>query len=183
MTEDPHHDDIQQWNEVMYELRNMAAALMRREGRAITMQSTILVNECWMRMQGHSADSPDWSDPEQFFGYAHRLMKQILVDYARQRNRLKRGGEHERVPMEFASNTLANVSNVADDGEELVAILDRIEQDDPQLHEVIWLRFAYGFTVEQVAQAMGVSLRTAAERWRYAKARIRMELREGQPLD
>ena len=62
-------------------------------------------------------------------------------------------------------------------------ILDRIEQDDPQLHEVIWLRFAYGFTVQQVARAMGVLLRTAAERWRYAKARIRMELREGQPLD
>ena len=67
--------------------------------------------------------------------------------------------------MEFASNTLAD-DNVADDGEELVKILDRIEQDDPQLHEVIWLRFAYGFTVQQVAQAMGVSLRTAAERCR-----------------
>ena len=178
MTEDYHHDDIQQWNEIMYELRNMAAALMRREGRAITMQSTVLVNECWMRMQGNSGNSPDWSNSEQFFGHAHRLMKQILIDYARQRNRLKRGGEHQRIPMEFASNALSDVSNLADDAEELLDILNGIEREDPRLHELIWLRFAYGFTLEQVAEAMSVPLRTVAERWRYAKARVRMKLRQ-----
>lgn len=180
MSEEDRDEDVERWNEVVHELRAMARALMRKESRQITLQTTVLINDCFLRI-ANSKDAPaDWSDPKQFFRYAPHLMTQILIDYARKRNAPKRGGDYQRISMEFASDMLSDLDRLGDETEELLAILEQFREQDPELHELIMLRFAFGFTHEQIAQQMGVSPRTAAERWSYARKRIGLDLEQGR---
>ena len=103
-------------------------------------------------------------------------MRQLLIDHARARRAVKRGGGWRRMTLEVASGELVTLDHLEDDGGRLVDALDRLAAIDPRQHEVVWRRFALGQTVEVVAESIGVSPRTVAEDWRIASAWLRREL-------
>ncbi len=166
---------IQLWDAANAELRRLAAALVMGERPSADLQPTIVVNEAFIRMND-TDDVPRWQDRGHFFGYAWRVMRQLLIDHARARRAVKRGGGWRRMTLEVAAGELVTLDHLEDDGGRLVDALDRLAAIDPRQHEVVWRRFALGQTVEVVAESIGVSPRTVAEDWRIASAWLRREL-------
>jgi len=154
-------------------LRQLAGAYMSREAAAHTLQPTAVVHEAYMRLVDQSRVS--WKGKTHFFAVGAQVMRRVLVDHARRRGAVKRGGELRRV-------TLAAAEEPFSDGlapEELLALdeaLDRLAELDPRASRAVTLRFFGGLTVEQVAEALGVSKRTAEGDWRHARAWLRREL-------
>jgi len=153
------------------ELRKLAASRVRALPPGQTIQATALVHEAYARLVG----GPDagWSGKGHFFGAAARAMRNILVDEARRRSRLKRGGNHCRIPLEAGELSVvrdpAGVLAVAD-------ALEALEKADPRKAEVVSLRIYAGLTVEEIAESMGVSSRTIERDWRFSRAWLRQRL-------
>jgi len=148
------------------ELRTLARAQLRRERADHTLQPTALVHEAWLRLLGD--DRPPWTDRRHFFRAAAEAMRRILVEHARKRNRLKRGGRQVRVEL-GAGNEPAGW----DDLDGLLALdeaIRRLESQDPQAAEVVRLRFFAGLSVEEAAAATGLSERTVKREWAFARA-------------
>lgn len=157
---------------VYTELRQVAARAMRNERGGHTLQPTALVNEAFLRMaQGAGVD---WRDRAHFFGVAAHVMREILVDYARKKGAAKRGGV--RV-------TLDDSLAIAEDKlGEIVAIdevLDRLSALDPRQAKIVELRFFAGLSVEESAEALGISAPTVKREWASAKAWLHRELTLG----
>ncbi len=153
------------------ELRSVADRELARLPEERTLQATALVHEAWMRLGGGAG----FEDRGHFFGAAARAMRNVLVDAARAKSRLKRGGAGwERVTLGEAP---------VDEGERaldllaLDAALGRLESLDPRQHEVVLLRYFAGLSVEEVGQALGVSARTVDRDWRFARAWLAHEVR------
>lgn len=147
------------------ELRRLAAHRLGRLGPGQTLQATALVHEAYLKLVGN--EDVGWQGRGHFFGAAARAMRDILVDRARSKGRLKRGGDREREDLEE--------SVVGTDGEEfnlveLDGALDALAEEEPRAAEVVMLRFFAGLDIEQAACALGVSVATANRDWRYAKA-------------
>ena len=146
------------------ELRRLARTYMARERPGHTLQTTALVNEAFIRLV--DAHGTRWQDRSHFFGIAARLMRRVLVDHARARGFQKRGGGAHGVPVEDA----ILVSRAPD-----VALLDldcalhALADVDDRKARVIEMRFFGGMTVEETAEAMGVSTDTVKRDWRVAK--------------
>jgi len=155
------------------ELRRLAAALMRREPPGQTLQATALVHEAFIRLAGGGAP---WQDERHFVGIVGRLMRQILVDRARARGAQKRWGGLDRVSLResLAASRDADAMLPA-----LDAALGRLEQIDPEQVRVIELRFFVGLTVEEAADALGMSPATLKRRWSLARAWLHRELTSG----
>lgn len=153
------------------ELRRLARHLMRGERGSHTLQTTAVVNEAYLRLVDLSRVR--WQDRTHFFAMSARLMRRILVDHARSRNYLKRGGTLRRVPLDEALN-------VADErGADFVALddaLDALAAVDPRKSQVVELRFFGGLSVEETAEALKVSAETVMRDWRLAKAWLLREL-------
>jgi len=147
------------------ELRRLAASQMGREKPGQTLQATALVHEAYLRLIG--GQDSDWSDRGHFFGAAAQAMRRILVENARRRNRIKRGGDRVRVEL----TDVADEKN-ADEMDFLVLdeALRRMEKDDPRMARVVMLRFFAGLSVNDTAEAMGVSPMTVKREWACAKA-------------
>lgn len=157
------------------ECRRIAARQLRREHREHTLDPTELVHELYLRLVDQTRAS--WENRAQFFGVAARLMRRILVDYARARHAAKRGGSGIFV-------SLGAAADVSDDPQaaDVVAIdeaLDRLAAQDPEQVRIIELRFFAGLTVEETAHVVGRSPRTVKREWRVAKAWLYRELRSG----
>lgn len=156
---------------VYEELRTLAARKMRREKNAITLQPTALVHEAYLRL---AAGRPvAWEGREHFFRVAARAMRQVLVDQARRRRAGKRGGEQIRVTLE--SEILGESADPCD----VLSIheaLERLRVVAPDLERLIELRFFGGLTVEEAADALGVSPRKAAKDWAAARLWLHREL-------
>jgi RNA polymerase sigma factor (TIGR02999 family) len=158
---------------VYNELRRLAAAYMRRERPGQTLQATALVHEAYMRLA--SAD-PAWTDRNHFLGIAARSMRQVLVDRARARGAQKRWAGMDRV-------TLTEALAAAGPGQDeamlpaLDEALDRLERLDPEQARIIELRYFVGLTVEEAADALGMSPATLKRRWAIARAWLFRELR------
>lgn len=152
------------------ELRRLAAAYMRRERPGQTLQATALVHEAYMRLAG--AGTP-WTDQRHFIGIAARAMRQILVERARARGAQKRWGGMNRVSLVDSLAVAANEDAMLPALDEA---LSRLEQLDPEQAKIVELRYFVGLSIEETADAMGMSPATLKRRWALARAWLFREL-------
>jgi RNA polymerase sigma factor (TIGR02999 family) len=151
------------------ELRRLAAARLARETPGQTLQPTALVHEAYLRLLGPdpAGKPPAFDGRGHFFAAAAEAMRRILVDRARERSRLKRGGDRQRV--ELREDDLVSEP----DTDELLALdeaLDKLAAEDPTKATLVKLRYFAGLTVEQASTALGISRATADRYWTYARA-------------
>ena len=150
------------------QLRNLAAKKMRGERADQTLQATALVHEAYLRLVD-TDKLQSWENRWHFFAAAAEAMRRILVEQARRRGRLKRGGDRARVDLEKAELPAAQV---ADDIVALDEALSRLAEKHPDKAKLVTLRYFGGLTNEEAAAAVGVSPATADRHWAYAKAWI-----------
>ena len=151
---------------VYAELRRLAAARLAREAPGQTIQATELVHEVYLRLVGFS-ESQNWEGRRHFFAAAAEAMRRILIERARRKQRLKHGGDLDRVDFE----EIEVASAPPDD--ELLAVDDalaELAQLDAPAAELVKLRFFVGLTQAQAAEILGVSKRTADNIWAFARA-------------
>ncbi|MDG3005216.1 ECF-type sigma factor [Paludisphaera mucosa] len=163
---------------VYAELRRLAAARMAGQAAGRTLDATALVHEAYIRLVG-PADGPRWADRSHFFAAAAEAMRHILVDRARRRNALKRGGAVARI--DLPEDALAAPDHRGD--AELIAVdeaLDRLAEADPQAAELVKLRYFAGMSIPDAADALGIAPRTADRLWAYARAWLRTAVGEGR---
>jgi RNA polymerase sigma factor (TIGR02999 family) len=159
---------------VYQELRRLAHGYLRRERAGHTLQATALVHEAYQRL----IDTPQvqWRGRAHFFAICAQLMRRVLVDYARSRHYLKRGGDICLVPLEEAGLASANR------GKDLLAIdeaLSALSAIDPRKGQVVELRFFGGLTAAETAEVLKVSPDTVLRDWKLAKAWLLRELKQG----
>jgi len=175
------------------ELRRLARQKLGHEKPGQTLQPTALVHEAYLRLVGSAGpaepelpvDADSRSRPAggtynsrgHFFAAAAEAMRRILVEAARRKKRLKRGGDLTREP--FVEDEIA-MPEVADDLEELDAALDKLTQKDPRKAELVKLRYFAGLTQEQAAEALGIGVSTADRDWSYARAWLFREMSQGR---
>jgi RNA polymerase sigma factor (TIGR02999 family) len=153
------------------ELRKLAAAPMAHEAAGQTLQATALVHEAWLRL----VDAPEqnWNSRNHFFMAAAQAMRRILIERARQKSRLKRGGDQQRVPLEeldLATNA---------DTETLLLVeeaMERLAVADPVKAKLVELRFFTGLSLAEAGQVLGISEPTAKRYWAYARAWLFQEI-------
>jgi RNA polymerase sigma factor (TIGR02999 family) len=151
---------------VYEELRRLAAAKLAHEKPGQTLQPTALVHEAYLRLVGAGGE-PIWDDRRHFFAAAAEAMRRILVENARSKKRLKRGGGLQRVDLQQVE------APTADRPDDLLALEEAVgllAQEDPQKAELVKLRFFAGLSVEEAARCLGVSRATADRYWAYARA-------------
>jgi RNA polymerase sigma factor (TIGR02999 family) len=151
------------------ELRKLAAARVAAEKPGQTLQATALVHEAYLRLVGNGPQ-PTWNGRGHFFAAAAEAMRRILVEQARRKGAGKRGAGMKRVPLSDA-----DVGSLSPD-EQLLAIddaLGRLAGEDPEAARLVKLRYFAGLSVEEAADAVGISRSTAYEHWAYARARLR----------
>ena len=152
------------------ELRRMAAARMKLEQRAVTLQPTVLVNEAWMRLVPSGAG---FENRAHFFGAAGESMRRILVDYARRRQSERRGAGAEHL-------TLSGIDVPAEAGElDVLAVdaaLTRLAAEQPRMAQLVTLRFFAGLSIEDAAAALEISPATAKRDWSFARAWLLEEI-------
>jgi RNA polymerase sigma factor (TIGR02999 family) len=157
------------------ELRRLAAGYLRRERPGQTLQPTALVHEAYLRLAG--VGSP-WTDRRHFIAIAARSMRQILVERARARGAKKRWAELDRVTL---SDSLVSATDPHDMLPALDEALSRLEEIDPEQARIVELRFFAGLTVEEAADALGLSPATLKRRWSLARAWLFRELSDPGP--
>jgi RNA polymerase sigma factor (TIGR02999 family) len=158
---------------VYQELRRLAAYRMSQEAPGHTLQPTALVHEAWLQLGGDK--QPRWESRAHFFGAAAEAMRRILVDRAREKQALKRGGDLKRVDLD----AVALASPMPDD--QLLALdeaLDRLATVDGRAAEMVKLCFFVGLTQAEAARELGVSLSTAERVWGFARAWLLREVKK-----
>jgi RNA polymerase sigma factor (TIGR02999 family) len=159
------------------ELHRQAERAMRREGNIHTLQTTALVHEAYLRLVDQRR--VEWRNRAHFFGIAAEVMRRVLVDHARARLAAKRGGGATRVSL----GDVAGVSLHEDHGDAdvlaLHAALERLAQLDPDQARLVELRYFGGLTIEDTADALGISPATVKREWALARAWLRRELASG----
>jgi RNA polymerase sigma-70 factor, ECF subfamily len=159
---------------VYSELRRRAAGHLRRERRGHTLRPTDLVHETYLRL---CAQNPAWQNRDQLFGVASRLMRRILVDHARARAAVKRGG----IRVTLVEDLAAPRSAVAEpDLLDLDAALDELAALDERQAQLVELRFFGGLSIEESARMLTISVATANRDWTTAKAWLYRRLKEGE---
>lgn len=158
--------------QVYRELRNIAASQLRNERAGHTLQPTALVHETFLKLQGQRAEL---ANRAHFLALAARIMRRILVSYARDRGRQKRGSGAERVELsealEVADQRAASASDVSE-------ALGRLEEIDPRQAQIAELRFFAGLSVEETAEVLDTSAATVKREWKLARVWLRRELAE-----
>ena len=157
------------------ELRRQAARYLRREHAGHTLQTTALIHEAYIRLVDQKR--VQWQNRAHFFGIAAQLMRRILVDHARAKKRVKRGGSDIRVSL--AETTLTVKTRDLD----VLAIdeaLDRLAQVDERQAKVVELRFFSGLSVEETAEVLQISTATVKREWSMAKAWLHREISNDQ---
>jgi RNA polymerase sigma factor (TIGR02999 family) len=157
---------------VYTELRDIAQRVLRGQGPGLTLQTTELVQEAYLRLFGRSR--LPWQDRAHFFAVAARAMRQILVDHARAKGRTKRGGGAEgRIPV----TTIAVPEGASEiDLMDLDDALTELQKEHPRKARVVECRFFAGLTLDEVAEVLGVTQRTVARDWRFAQAWLHLRL-------
>lgn len=155
---------------VYEQLRADAAQRMARERPDHTLQPTALVHEAYLRLAGPNAAaaSTAWDGRGHFYAAAAEAMRRILIEHARARNRVKRGGEWRRVTLD--SLDLAAESVAVEEIVSVDAAIRRMEERDPRMARIVRLRFFAGLEVQEVAEVLGVSDRTVRREWAVARA-------------
>jgi len=154
------------------ELRKLATSKMANEAPNQTLQPTALVHEAWLRLVGN--DNPQFANRAHFFAAAAEAMRRILIDKARRKKAIRHGGDQQRVDIESV-----DVAVLADD-EELLAIndaLDKLTAQNKVEAELVKLRYFVGMTLEEAAEVLGISARTADNYWAHARAWLFREIK------
>ena len=164
------------------ELRGIAHARIRGERPGYTLQTTELVHEAYLRLAPDRDDA--WVGRGHFFAAAAEAMRRILIERARARARVKRGGDAEGRPALRVPLDLVEIAGLADDDEPetilaLDAAIERLEAKDERVARVVKLRFYAGLDVEEVAALVGASSRTVLRDWAFARAWLYAELTRG----
>jgi RNA polymerase sigma factor (TIGR02999 family) len=160
---------------VLYaELRHLAAALTARLTPGQTLQPTALVHQAYLRLVGQGEER-HWDGRGHFFAAAAEAMRRILVENARYKRRVRHGGGLKRLDLDGI--------DVADDAadERLLALdeaIAKLAAEEPEVAEVVKLRYFVGLTIEQTAEVLGISVRTANRHWAYARAWLHGQLKE-----
>lgn len=177
---------LMQWNEgddevledvfqiVMGELRQIAHAYMRKEGVNHTLQTTALVNEAYLKLVGQK--NVQWQNRSHFFAIAARVMRRILLDYAKSRHRAKRGGG--AIHTEFEEANCMSAAKSA----ELIALdeaLNRLAEIDLLKSQIVEMRHFGGMSVEETAEVLGIAPITVMRHWSLAKVWLRREVSGG----
>ncbi len=160
------------WRVVYAELRRIAHRKMVREGRRGDLQTTILVQEAWVRLCGRDGAVPPASRPL-FFAAAANAMRQFLVDDARKKGRVKRGGKQPPGALGGAPDVFEH------DPATVLAVdeaLEKLREHDARKAEIVKLRFFAGLTIDETAETLGVSPRLVDQEWRFVKAWLKREL-------
>lgn len=158
---------------VYEELRRLASSRMRNEKSGQTLQPTALVHEAFLRLVG-GAETRNWDSRGHFFAAAAESMRRILIDNARHRGRGKRGGDWVRQDLHDAA--AVEGPQGIDDLLALDEALTKLASVDPELGKLVELRYFTGLTVEETADVLGVSPRTAKRHWAYARAWLQREM-------
>lgn len=156
---------------VYEELRLLAAQKLSKEPPGQTLQATALVHEAYIRLVGDEPQS--WNSRGHFFAAAAEAMRRILVENARRKRSEKHGGDRDRIPLE------AREVEVTMPSDQIVALsdaLDALEREDREVAQLVKLRYFVGLTLDQAADVLQISSRTAYRHWAYAKARMHEEL-------
>jgi len=164
------------FNSVYKQLRAMAQELMHEERAGHTLHATELVHQVYLRLYGQA--QIDWAGERQFVHAAAEAMRRTLIEHARRRGRLKRGGDRQRVSLTL-TGIAADSPSLIDDTEQLLALdeaLLLLERKDPRAADVIRLRFFAGLTVEQTGEVMNLSPRTIKREWEFARAWLRRRI-------
>ena len=154
------------------ELRKLAAAKLANEKPGQTLQATALVHEAYIRLVDQTTPQ-QWENSRHFFAAAAESIRRILVERARHKRSLKRGGYHKRVDFDVAEPIVLPIA--CDDILGLEEALQKLEQTDGRKAELVKLRFFAGLTVVQAAQALGISATTAENDWTYARCWLRLD--------
>ncbi len=153
------------------ELRRIAAHKMSQESPGHTLQPTALVNEAWLRLVGNN--QLNLQSRAQFFSVSAEAMRRILVEAARRRRAVKRGGILERA--EFNESEIV----LGEPNDDVIAVDDALQQlakEDPTAAELVKLRYFVGMNMNEAAEALGLSLRSAERLWNYARAWLRRQI-------
>ena len=165
---------------VYQELRQLAAQKLAQETPGLTLQPTALVHEAYLRLvastRPQGEDDTSWASRGHFFAAAAEAMRHILVDNARRKHAVKRGGGARRVPLE-------EFHRVAESPEDLLDLddaLTRFAAEEPDKARLIQLRFFAGLTTPEAAAALGISVATAERWWAFARTWLYSELQGGE---
>ncbi len=156
------------------ELRRLAARKLAQEKPGQTLDATALVHEAYLRLVGDGAER-SWDNRGHFFIAAAEAMRRILVENARRKMRRKHGGGRRRLDLDAL-----DPPDLAEDDERILAVdeaLQRLAEEEPQVAEVVRLRWFAGLTIEQTADALSISVRTANRHWAYARAWLFQQLK------
>ena len=170
------------WPMVYEDLRQLARRQLARERGDHTLQGTALVNEAFIRLAGQR--SVDWCNREQFLSLASKIMRRVLVDYARQRGAQRRGDGAQRLSLSdtqaaFEVDEAQALANFDDERVDVLAIdsaLSRLEKVDAPQSQIVELRYFGGLTLEETASVTGISLASVKREWAMARAWLRREL-------
>jgi RNA polymerase sigma factor (TIGR02999 family) len=175
---------LEQWNDgdaevlddlmplVYLELRRQASGYLRRERPNHTLQPTALINEAYLKLIGQR--DVKWQNRAHFFAFAAQAMRRILVDYARERKREKRGGAPENLPLDEALTIVSQEKSI-----DLVALdeaLNKLAAFDERQARVVELRYFSGLSIEETAEVLHVSNVTIRRDWNMAKAWLHQEI-------
>ena len=160
---------------VYAELRSLAKQKMAGQAPGQTIQATELVHEAYLKVIGPNGDK-NWANRSHFFANAAEAMRQILIDRARRKQAIKRGGGHGKKVQLDDFEVAVEASN-----DELMAINDAIDSlinEDETSANLVKLRYFSGFTTEEAAHALGISRATAYRHWKFAKAWLQSSMRD-----
>lgn len=158
-------------------LKQLAASRLRRERGDHTLQPTALVNEAYLTLAGGGRPK-SWSDRNHFLAMASRAMRHVLVDHARARGALRRGGDRRKIEITAA---IANPEREIEDVIEIDAALRKLALVDERQARIIEMRFFAGLTEAEIAHVLGLSERTVKREWVCGRAWLRGELSRGAP--
>lgn len=155
---------------VYEELRRLARQKLSREGGGQSLQTTALVHEAYLRLTG---GEQKWNGRAHFFAAAGEAMRRILVERAREKRRLKRGGNRQRVVLD---DMIGYSEPQTDELLSVHEVLDRLALRHPEKADLVKLRYFAGFTASEAAEALGITTRTAERYWTFAKAWLFREM-------
>jgi len=158
---------------VYAELRRLASVLTGQLPPGQTLTPTALVHEAYLKLVRDK--DPGWEGRRHFFGAAAKAMREILVDQARRKASIKRGGQGQRIDL---TEGLALIQPPADDVEALDEAIQQLEVEEPRLAEIVRLRYYTGLSVEETASVIGLSVSTVTREWRFARAWLAGRLSE-----
>lgn len=179
LNEDTNHEILDALLPLVYdELHRQAHRYLRGERRDHTLQTTALINEVYLRLIGQN--SVEWQNRAHFFALAANMMRRILVDYAKTKHRVKRGGSGGNLPLDEALSVAAEMTDEAVKID-LIALddaLDKLSAKDERLARIVELRYFSGLTVEETAEVMKISTMTVKRDWNTAKAWLFKEIKK-----